>query len=373
MRSRPLLAYLVLSCSMAQARAPEFKPITVSELEQMASLLHNDSDAAATKILSASWLSERLTPARLSALLSQMPGRHAREQLLALADEAEFQPLPAAEQPQKAPPAQAEQAAMLDRLLNYAQNTMRRWPRFTTTRTALRFEGTAEPIPGGLEDELRAPLGRAWVRSPAAFNWECPGHPKEDRDRLAVIEKTKTPVLVRQGGRVVHSMDAGAGEFACSNHTTTADEIGEVQMLVPLVLARATVQWSHWEGPAAAFRFHAPVDNPRGGMAPPLHIDLQGEVAFDPSSGAILRLTTTRKWRDDGIDREYRTMNEYAPVLFNGSTWFFPTRRVSVYRTPFLRPRGDGGHVESTYRHYHLTEDPLLEYLVDARFSDYSP
>ena len=66
-------------------------------------------------------------------------------------------------------------------------------------------------------------------------------------------------------------------------------------------------------------------------------------------------------------------MIEYAPISFNGATWLFPVHRVALYRTPYLRPRKDGGHVEKTYRHYRLSESPLLEYLVDARFSDYVP
>lgn len=373
MRALPLLACVLVLCSTAQARSPEFKAITVAELEQMAPLLHGAGDAAATRILSASQLAERLTGERLESLLSRMPGRHAREQLLALADEAEFQPLPASAEPTSDAPAPAEQSAMRERLLDYVQNTMRHWPGFTVTRTALRYEGTDEPIPGGLQDELRSPLGRLWERSPAAANWECPGHPKLDRTRLAVIEKTTAPVLVRSGIRTVHSVDVGGGEFACSHHSTTADEFGEVLILVPLILARADVQWSRWQGSAAVFSFHAPVENARGGMAAPLQIDLGGEIVFDPASGAIQRLATIRKWRDDSFDKEYRTMVEYAPVAFNGSTWFFPVHRVALYRTPFLRPRKEGGHVESTYRHYRLSESPLLEYLVDARFSGYGP
>jgi hypothetical protein len=360
-------------CSAAQARRPEFKAVTVAELEQMVPLLHSAGDAAAAKMLSASRLSERLSGERLELLLGQMPGRHAREQLLALVDEAEFQALPVSNEPARAIPGPAEQDAMRAHLLDYVQNTVRHWPRFTVTRTALRYEGTAEPIPGGLQDELRTPLGRLWVRSPDAANWECPGHPKEDRARLAVIEKTIAPVLVRSGVHTVHSMDVGGGEFACSNHSTTADEFGEMLILVPLAMARAEVQWSRWQGMAAVFRFRVPVENARGGMSAPLRIDLDGEIAFDPASGAIQRLTATRKWRDDSFEKEYRTMVEYAPIVFNGSTWFFPAHRVALYRTPFLRPRKEGGHVERTYRHYRLAESPMLEYLVDARFSGYVP
>ena len=128
--------------------------------------------------------------------------------------------------------------------------------------------------------------------------------------------------------------------------------VGTFGPLLATVVAGATsagsdLSWSRWEqgmnGPQAVFRYRVPQETPLflvgfGYLANDGRmVQIQkkarfhGEVAVDPASGAILRLTVQADLEPRlPLDRS-EVMVEYSPVIIGGNTYVCPTR--SVHKT----------------------------------------
>jgi hypothetical protein len=359
--------------------------VNVEQLEQELAKAHGRWDGPLAKHISNLKLTERLSAAKLASLEKNLPGRQAREELMALADESAFLDLPPAEILSMPVPDHATQAALLARTANAAKKTVAQWPNFSAARVTTRFEGTATVIAAGLQDTVSSVYGRNWYRSPAAEDWECPGEPKEGYRRLSVIERTSVTVVYR-GGQVVHTLGGKGGEFECSQGgVSNTDDFGEVLSWVPRFTGEGKVVWSHWEqganGLLAVFRYAAGVSyKPQtccvnSASFPATVVDVEGEIAVSSADGSVLRLTETRRWKEDRhgwfAAREYDTMVEYGSVEIGGTAYTCPVRRVAIFLTPLLRPRSWRKPGDAFYRRFGLTDSPLQEYLNDVSFGPY--
>ena len=100
------MARLALLLLLAGAALPAFaaKRVTVAELEQLLAAAHGKTDGRVAAQLADLELTERVASATLARWEAALPGRHAREALVALADRSAFLDLPAAELPDSAAP-----------------------------------------------------------------------------------------------------------------------------------------------------------------------------------------------------------------------------------------------------------------------------
>jgi hypothetical protein len=103
-------------------------------------VLHAKSDRDLARELNGRHLTQRLTAARFERLNSKLPGWETRQALLAIADEAAFLELPAADLLDLSAPNRAAQGRMVSRAAAFVATTVSRMPDFMATRTTTRFQ-----------------------------------------------------------------------------------------------------------------------------------------------------------------------------------------------------------------------------------------
>ncbi len=297
--------------------------VTVAQLEQAVQKMHANSDAAVAQRLTNMDLTERLSTARLPTLQALLKGKKSQRVLIALADESVFLALPADEIPSTAPPDEATQRQMISRTVDYVNKTIPKLPNFLATRTTVQYhQPPLEP-------------GETWKTAVGDQSL----HP---------VETSKAPVHFLNGKEVV----GGEGTRGKPQKPGILDTVGTFGPIMATVVVGATspnsvLKWSHWEkgvnGPQAVFSYRIPQATPRffvgfGYLANDLvfpfseKVPFHGELAVDPASGAILRLTVQADLEPRlPLDRS-GVMVEYTPVVIGEKTYICPARSVSMSR-----------------------------------------
>ena len=297
--------------------------VTVAQLEQALKTKRGSSDSDMTRLLSGMELTERLSTARLATLEALLKGKKAQRVLVALADESVFLALPAEEIPSIAPPDAATQREMISRTVDYVTKTIPKLPNFLAIRTTVQYhQPPLEP-------------GETWKTAAGDQS-------------LHAAETSKAPVRFLNGKEVV----GGEATEGKPQKPGILDTVGTFGPILATVLVGATspnsvLTWSHWEhgvnGPQAVFRYRIPQETPRffvgfGYLANdevfPFKekVPFHGELAVDPPSGAILRLTVQADLEPRlPLDRS-GVMVEYTPVVIGEKTYICPARSVSISR-----------------------------------------
>jgi VWFA-related protein len=303
---------------------PGIVPATVEQLENALRAARGSSDREVARQLSRMELTERLNSMRLRALESALPGKKARQALIALADESVFLAPPAAEILPTTAPDAATQQRMISRAIAYVAQTIPRLPNFLAERITVEY-GEAPRKPG-----------TAWKT--------VTGDP-------SLYAQTTTKATMRfQDGKEVVDEEAAARKPRGPDTLTTHGVFGPIlgPVVVGAIRTHGDLSWSRWEmgtdGPEAVFRYrttreknlyftasdyltiHDSVARSRG--YEPFH----GEFAIDPASGAILRLTLEADLEPRlPLDRS-DIMVEYGPQVLGGRTYICPARSVSISR-----------------------------------------
>jgi VWFA-related protein len=303
---------------------PGMVPATVEQLENALRAARGASDREVAQQLSRMELTERLNSTRLRALESALPGKKARQALIALADESVFLAPPAAEILPTAAPDPATQQQMISRANAYVAQTIPRLPNFLAERITVEYrEATRKP-------------GTEWRT--------VTGDPS-----LYAQTTTKATMRYQNGKEVVYE-EAAARKPRGPDTLTTFGVFGPIlgTVLVGALRTHGDLSWSRWEmgiqGPEAVFRYRTTREKNLyftasdyltfdDGVAryqgyKPFH----GELAIDPASGAILRLTLEADLEPRlPLDRS-DIMVEYGPQVLGGRTYICPTRSVSISR-----------------------------------------
>ena len=304
--------------------APGVVPTTVAQLEDALLASRGTSDRELSRQLSRMELTERLNSARLRTLESALPGKRARQALIALADQSVFLAPPAAEILPKPAPDPAAQEKMLLRAIAYVAQTIPRLPNFLAERITVQY-GEAAPEPG-----------TTWktVTGDTALN----------------MRGTTKAAMRVQNGREVVEEEGAPPKPRMADTLKTSGVFGPVlgTVLLGAIRTHGDLTWIRWDmgtdGPEAVFRYRTTREKnlyftgfdsitiedqtveSRG--YEPFH----GELAIDPESGAILRLTLEGDLEPRlPLDRS-DIMVEYAPQLLGGRTYICPARSVSISR-----------------------------------------
>jgi VWFA-related protein len=299
------------------------EPVTVAQLEQALKTMHANSDAEVAQRLTSMKLTERLNTARLTTLQALSKGKKSQRALIALADESVFLALPTDEIPSTATPDAATQRLMISRTVDYVNKTIPKLPNFLATRTTVQYhQPPLEP-------------GETWKTAVGDQS-------------LRPVETSKAPVHFLNGKEVV----GGEGTVGRPQKPGILDTVGTFGPIMATVLLGATspnsvLKWSHWEkgvnGPQAVFNYRIPQATPRffvgfgylaNDMVSPFRekVPFHGELAVDPASGAILRLTVQADLEPRlPLDRS-GVMVEYTPVVIGEKTYICPERSVSISR-----------------------------------------
>jgi VWFA-related protein len=311
-----------------QPRVP-VKRVTVYELQQMLDAANGEHDGELAKQLTGLDLTERLSSSRLALWKDRLQGKNSRAALVALADEAAFWDPPAAEILSDPAPDLDTQHRILSRTQRYLQDALPQLPDFFAIRTTTGYE---QPSPKE---------GDTWKTALA-----------DQSLRAAVTEKAT--LRYRNGHE---EQDAEKKRGSPSARKKDLNFIGVFGPILGSVLADATQSnnkliWSRWiqgeQGREAVFRYIVS-ENPHYNVVHCCLVDGQtfrtstkyfGELAIDPGTGAVLRLTLEAQpvWiREPNLNpvlpvSEAAVMIEYGPVEIGGKKYDCPLRSVVIER-----------------------------------------
>ncbi len=352
---RTIFLLLVLSGMVVPCQA--VKRVTAAQLEQLVASLHGKPDGDLAYQIGDLELTERLSAERTARLGAALPGEKSRQALTAIADASSFQAPPAEETPATAAPDIAAQRRIMGLVANYVTKTIPQLPNFLATRATIRFEDT--------------PL----VQKPGGF---IPYEP------IHQVGTSSVAVLYRDGREVEDQTKRVKATTA--QGLTTSGEFGPILGIILLDAAQSKLTWSHWErGPTglqAVFAYDVPrekshyevnyccIANPGatvGANVVPFRaiVGYRGEMAVDPATGTILRLSAVAALKPDSPVSRADILVDYGPVEIGGKTYVCPVKSVSVTSAQMVQ----------TDERYHrpLAEhmQPVKTMLNDVQFEQY--
>lgn len=304
--------------------------VSADQLEHMVSQWQSLADGDAAVKIADVELTERFSQARLAKGLAALPGPKARRALMGVADGAAFLALPAGEIPAQAAPDMAEQRRIMGLTAAYVTHAVHELPHFAASRAVTQFES--------------APVAAA---ADAAADFGA----------LHAMRISRATVQYDQGEEVVEAapVKASAKSAEDDQGLRTWGVFGPILSLVLLDAAKNQLAWSHWEqgtnGPLAVFRYEVPRERSHYevrycctvstyGMERNLFTRMSGyhgEIAIDPRTGTIMRLVLQAELDKQDPTSRANLMVEYAPVALGGSTYYCPSRSVSVSVAQTLR------------------------------------
>ena len=317
-----------------QPRVPA-KRVTTHELQQILDAANEENDGALANQLSGVELKERLSSSQLSLWKDRLRGKKSRLALAALADESVFLDPPAAEVLSDPAPDLDTQREMLSRTVEYLKAVLPKLPDFFATRITIKYE---QPSPK--EED-------SWKTAPA-----------DQSLREAVTEKA---TLRYRNGHEEQDAEKKKGSLSARKKDLTF--IGVFGPILGSVLADASqgnnrLFWSRWiqgeQGREAVFRYIVS-ENPHynvvhcclvGGKTFQTSAKYLGELAIDPVTGAVLRLTIKAEpgWiREPNLNpvlpvKGAAVMVEYGTVEIGGRKYTCPLRGVVIMRARTVRP-----------------------------------
>ncbi len=332
--------------------------VNVEQLEHTLASIGNSSDGDLARQLYAIELTERLNSVKLATLEARLKGEKARQALVALADESVFLPPPAGEIPSAAPPDMATQRQMLGQTVDYVNKTISKLPNFFAGRTMVEYH------------QLPMKPGQTWKTATGD-------------ESLHLDQMFKATLLFRDGKEVVREQVTEGKPLVPGEPTLTT--VGTFGPLLATVVAGATsagsdLSWSRWEQGTnvlqAVFRYRVPQETPLfsvgfgylandGNM---VHIEkkarFHGELAVDPATGAILRLTVQADLEPRLPLARSDVMVEYSPVIIGGNTYICPTRSVTISRQRSVTDIHEWGATFTVYA-------PFKTILTDMAYDNY--
>jgi VWFA-related protein len=337
---------------------PAVRPVTIQQLNQLLAAAHGKRDKDLARELSGLELTDRISSTQLSAWSAEVNGVRSRQALVALADASAFLSPPAADIPADPPPDSATQRRILSLAIDYLGKTMPKLPNLFATRTTLRYEEEPE-------------------------HYDHTGHKRIGYEPLHLTDNSKATVFYRNGKEVVEAAaKKRSGPRPQDRYLVTYGTFGPILGMVILdaVAAQNHWTWSRWERSSgttrAVFRYAVPEEKshyrveycclPEGGGTSTFRklSGYHGEIAIDPTSGAILRLEIMADLKPTMPIHLSQTLVEYGPVQIGGNTYICPVRSVSISRGRTLRLVTELGQDFTTFGPYATT-------LNDVTFGDY--
>lgn len=328
---------LLLAVAVAQ---PAFaaQSVTVNEVEQILASLKGKSDGTTAKRLSGLELTERVTTTRLESWEAEIPAKHSRsrEALLALADASAFLDLPAADKSSEAPPDISTQRQIVTLAIEHVNKTATVLPNFYATRATTHFEDTMPQQE--LIQEAPTTAGKRQMSVSGVAYRNTAYEPLHRTANFSVI------VYYRDGNEITDSQGRKTPKNGKAG-LTTEGEFGAILFVIVGDAVHGSLKWGHWEqgasGPLAVFSYAVPegqshylVEFPnKQGMEkvyPPYH----GEIAVDPASGDIYRVTEVADFKPPNDKMQTSIVVEYASVTIGARNYICPVRGVALSRFP---------------------------------------
>ncbi len=350
-----LLLFAVATASLEAA-----KRVTVKQLDQGLAEAGNKPDRELARWLYGLELSERLSVQSLQHWKDVMPGDQSQKALTVLADASAFLNLPSEEIPKTAPLDRNAQEQLLLSVANYVEKTLSKLPNFFATEAVTTFEDTPASQDGSYFTAYE-PLHYADFMS-ATVHYRGGKEVMETR-RGEAIESDQT--------------------ISPASGLLSSGEFGPVLKTVLSDAKNGKLTWSHWEKGAtvdtAVFRYSVPQNKSHYKvkiLVPGHNYPFQarpgyhGEMAVDPTSGTILRLTLRADLTDDDPMTKADLVVEYGPVAIGEQIYICPTNSVALV-TAYLQNTHVGATVNDERHFYGGHKGPLQTLLNDVTFGHY--
>jgi hypothetical protein len=319
--------------------------LSVGRFEQLLDTLHGKRDGAVAHRLAGVELTERASDAKLAQWQTAFPGQRTREALLALADASAFLDPPAEQIPATPRPELPEMKQIMTRAVDYVNKTVPRLPNFSALRTTTRFEMAT---PAELVDQqqmssiYQLTSAKIWHRELG------PASPALSKGARLYFLGSWEKMVTFRGGREVEEAPTGAAKSGSAPPLglTTRGEFGPVLYIVLGDAMKGKIAWGRWEqganGRLAVFRYEVPkevsryaLESPSAGQPdfPAYH----GEIAVDPASGTIFRITIQSSGSSGDSVTESAILVEYGPVLIGNKIYISPIHGVARSKSGELK------------------------------------
>ena len=337
--------------------------VNLAQLREAINELQQASDSEGERRLKEMELTERLSSSELAKWLTTLKGRKSREALTALADQSAFLFPPAEDTLDQAPPSLQEQHQIAQRTVGYVSRMIPILPNLNTERITTLYSEPHHP-----EQTWKTSFGN---------------------QSLDPVSTTEATVHVSNGKEVVQEAPTSTnmqvsdrnGIFE-SRSLQTEGTFGPILASVLIAVAKpdSKLIWERWEkaekGTLAVFRYNIPGKTPvfRVGFCCmavdgvlqnfETYAPTYGEIAVDPATGAILRLTmrASLAWR---LPLQHSDiMIEYGPVTLGGTSYICPIRSVEISRQRSVVLRTEFGETFKVYA-------PFVTILNDVKYENY--
>jgi hypothetical protein len=334
------IIFLLLLTAGIASHALAAKRVSIDQFEQLLAAAHGQSDGKVAGQISDLELTERASSIRLARWETDFPGHHCHEAFTELADASAFLDLPAADMPIYSAPDRQTQKTMLEKANDFVNKTFSRLPNFYATRKTEHFEDT--PAHQTLENIGMPATGRG-VRSaggPSVSSEISQYRPMHGSG------KSSETVGYRDGYELRNSQKIDRSKMSQPGHSlTTSGEFGPILSVVLQDSGRGKTTWGFWEqgagGVEAVFRYTVPagigsymVSLPRGKRTEQIFPAYHGEIAVDPASGDILRITVVADLAPPNEEVMTAILVEYAATLIGGTSYICPVRSVALSKMP---------------------------------------
>lgn len=323
---------------------PARQRVTVKGLEALIASANDVSGFNLAHELERVQLTERLDGAESTRLEKELRSSEARKALEVVADESSFLAPPADEIPGVPRPDSATQQQIISNVISYVKGAVPKLPDFLATRTTVQFHEKPHQ-PGqtwktATDDEV---LHQGDTVS-ASIRFH------DGRERVKGELTTSQPMLGQGLVTVVDDYAMDALRESDRERLQTIGTFGPILVTVMTAarLPQSKMEWARWErseyGQLAVFRYQVNEETPSFlaefccladdfelipfKKTAPFH----GEIAVNPSTGAIMRLTIQGDlaWRLPLEQSD--VMVEYRPVPRGAQTFICPSKGVSISR-----------------------------------------
>lgn len=334
------------------------EPATVEQLEKQLAGAHGHPDGSVAEELEHTSLTERLSGSRMPALSASLPGKESRQALVAVADASAFLRIPDAEQEKRPAPDLATQRAMMSRTVDYLGTAIPQLPDFFANRTTTGYE------PPPLDDRHKQ-------------IWKAASGDGSLRFFSSVVET----IRYREGYEVVDQVSVQHKRPNSEEQSLdTKGTFGPILYTVIKDAAASTTSWSHWEersgSERAVFQFVVPKENSHYSVSFCCMTDMNssgvlnwvtgyhGELAIDPETGSILRLTVQADLEPRMPLLRADIMVTYQSVDIGGRSFIVPTHSVALSRKRTVIELHEWGDTLRTFAAF-------ITVLNDVTFTNY--
>jgi hypothetical protein len=310
---------ILLSLLAAAVSAAAQTRVTVAQLQEFLTSKQaaKESDTDLADRLSSVALSEQLTPATLSRILTESDiGPKTAEQLQLLAFASIFIPPPHTELPDAPTPDSAARQKMIAAAVTYVNTTLQLLPDFLATRTTLSFENTL------------VQTGPMRTRPKATMH---------------IARESHREIAYRSGREVADQASTDSG-------LTTWGEFGPILKTVLGDSFMGNVEWARWQTSEtgallAVFRFTVPQSAShylidfccyQKSKDDPVQYSFRekpaysGEIYLDPATGVIDRITLQAELTDADPVTISGIAVQYGPVDIGGKSYVCPIQGIAV-------------------------------------------